>query len=408
MRLIWASAGAVAALSLLDCTVSPSLTSGSGHKDSGTDATAGAGAGGADASTTGGSDAGGASGASGASDEGGPCSSPRVDCNGQCVNLQSDNANCGKCGNACAAGLSCQNDQCTCPSGQQCGSGLLSGCTVEANNQPSCALPSGWTLVTAQGFESGSLAAGQSFCSLTSIESGSAHTGTHAAGGRYTGGDQQDCWVLSGNQIDSTTTYVSFWEYDDSSLHTNEEMFLGRRTLSGTSGSFVADIVWDVGAPGSGGCLWNCADASGSYMTSVEGNGAQGPNFALYGPSTTFGLGVWTQWEIYMSTGATNAGTNGEVKVWRDGTLLADQGGKNFVGSYDYSQASLQVGGVYTYLTWWMDSAHTQCPSPPAHSNYTTNYGDWSKADPCPGQAPPGGYGFPFSRYFDDIIVLKQ
>jgi hypothetical protein len=48
------------------------------------------------------------------------CVCGQTSCNGTCRNTRSDNANCGVCGNACAAGFPCQNGTCwssACPPG---------------------------------------------------------------------------------------------------------------------------------------------------------------------------------------------------------------------------------------------------------------------------------------------------
>ena len=48
-------------------------------------------------------------------------------CGGQCKSVTTDQQNCGSCGNACAAGLSCQNGQCLCSAGLlSCGGMCLS------------------------------------------------------------------------------------------------------------------------------------------------------------------------------------------------------------------------------------------------------------------------------------------
>jgi len=44
------------------------------------------------------------------------CTAPQTNCNGQCVNTNTDNNNCGICGNECDIGLTCTNGQCQ-PSG---------------------------------------------------------------------------------------------------------------------------------------------------------------------------------------------------------------------------------------------------------------------------------------------------
>ena len=45
------------------------------------------------------------------------CAIPQSTCGATCTDLQSDNANCGACGNACGAGTTCQSGQCLCPDG---------------------------------------------------------------------------------------------------------------------------------------------------------------------------------------------------------------------------------------------------------------------------------------------------
>jgi hypothetical protein len=46
------------------------------------------------------------------------CASGLVPCSGQCVDPSKDNANCGRCGNECAAPTACLNSTCLCPAGK--------------------------------------------------------------------------------------------------------------------------------------------------------------------------------------------------------------------------------------------------------------------------------------------------
>jgi hypothetical protein len=39
-------------------------------------------------------------------------------CNGNCVNIQTDSTNCGQCGNLCTGGKSCEGGVCKCPQNQ--------------------------------------------------------------------------------------------------------------------------------------------------------------------------------------------------------------------------------------------------------------------------------------------------
>src|SRR5213079_3278556 len=57
----------------------------------------------------------------------GACGAGQQSCGGQCKTVAIDQQNCGTCGNACAAGLSCQNGQCLCSAGLlACGSTCVS------------------------------------------------------------------------------------------------------------------------------------------------------------------------------------------------------------------------------------------------------------------------------------------
>jgi hypothetical protein len=53
----------------------------------------------------------------GGTGDGGGCTTM---CNGACANLKTDNANCGRCGNACPDGASCVQGSCQCASGTLC------------------------------------------------------------------------------------------------------------------------------------------------------------------------------------------------------------------------------------------------------------------------------------------------
>jgi Stigma-specific protein, Stig1 len=72
------------------------------------------------------------------------CPSGQTDCNGICINTMTDNANCGACGNTCAAGLTCQNGTCLgtcsgpCFGGQLCCDGVCREVGLDPSNCGSC------------------------------------------------------------------------------------------------------------------------------------------------------------------------------------------------------------------------------------------------------------------------------
>jgi endo-1,4-beta-D-glucanase Y len=59
------------------------------------------------------------------------CNSGQTECSGSCINVQTDNQNCGSCGTTCASGSSCQAGKCACTGGfVSCG-----GTCVQSNPQ---------------------------------------------------------------------------------------------------------------------------------------------------------------------------------------------------------------------------------------------------------------------------------
>jgi hypothetical protein len=82
----------------------------------------------------------GAAGAKGSGGAGGSCSG--TICSKQCVDLNSDAYNCGKCGNVCPPGgtvtLVCQQGNCVCPGGETLCNGVCVDATRDNNNCGTC------------------------------------------------------------------------------------------------------------------------------------------------------------------------------------------------------------------------------------------------------------------------------
>ena len=66
------------------------------------------------------------------------CPSGQYGCFGACLNVETDNNNCGGCGTKCTSGQTCQSGTCTCPSGQSPCNGACVDVLTDVNNCGSC------------------------------------------------------------------------------------------------------------------------------------------------------------------------------------------------------------------------------------------------------------------------------
>ena len=73
-------------------------------------------------------------------DSGTKCGSGQTDCNGKCVDLATDNGNCGKCGTKCdtSAGFLCSAKNCTCSGGTTECNGACVNTSLDKNNCGAC------------------------------------------------------------------------------------------------------------------------------------------------------------------------------------------------------------------------------------------------------------------------------
>lgn len=348
----------------------------SAEASGGSAGSAGSGAGGADSGSggTGGFNAtGGASGATGSGGSG----------------IGGSSATGGSAGSAGSAGSG----------GSASGQGLLSGCSVGPNGQPSCATPSGWTLVVADGFEGGQLVdSSKEELHGATVDCSFAHTGSCALGAEYTSNGNSYRWILKPGAIgNSHEVYVSWWEYLDSGARLNGEMFLVAALNSSQS-----DILdwWD--SPdnclnGEGpGPSYNCENAQ--IVISPQSNTQGGVNNAYYVDYLDADLGSWRQYEYHFKAN-TPGSADGQAELYVDGKLFGSWTNKNFNANISMNGMEVDVGGVYTAGA-TTDSTGTVCKL-----TGSTSYVHWcspfSACAPCP--IPPD-----FHRYWDDVIVLKK
>ncbi len=252
--------------------------------------------------------------------------------------------------------------------------------------------------MAAQGFESGT----SSQVINGTVASGFAHTGNYALGGTYAGDGQEVAWYLPAGAVNSREAYVSWWEYDESQGRFNDEMFLMRPFIGDSSGNLLQEDIFDwFGYGTSSHSGFNSTDAAmvlepqGAGATSVSWQNGGTPNW-----------GSWTQWEVHWKANDPGS-SNGEAEVYENGQLVDQWTNGNFNGTVDMTGQEIEIGGVYTKLTWY--SSGTTC------GNFIgdgTDSGprvtDFSKPCPCANQCPASGYVPVFKRYFDDIIVLKK
>jgi hypothetical protein len=66
------------------------------------------------------------------------CPEEASPCDGNCVYLKSDTANCGSCGHRCASGATCENSTCRCPTGEMDCGGTCLGTQKDTANCGSC------------------------------------------------------------------------------------------------------------------------------------------------------------------------------------------------------------------------------------------------------------------------------
>lgn len=308
---------------------------------------------------------------------------------------------------------------------------LLSGCTVSSSNQPVCgtdagtaAIPSGWTLVDAQGFESGSFNSGESAYGGTNSETISTannHTGTHSLDSYITHSYGGLGMVLAGASIASRTVYVSWWQYVQQAnpgygvSYTDWYM-----AVRGKPNGVWINSDWEVPNGYNGdNCLAACNPAQVSFY--AGGTGAGDPNFGLYMNYASYPLGSWVQYEVYIK--ANDPGSdNGEFKLYQNGVLLEsvsnandgntrcpDVGGVyecgNFVGNEDMTNQQLWIGGDWgaDYVTTLGGSPQNQDMSACSGGYFAT--GQAGTADQL---CPPSGTIPYFHIYIDDVIVMKQ
>ncbi len=269
-------------------------------------------------------------------------------------------------------------------------------------------IPSRWTLVTKQDFESSTLSSTEN--KSGTISTAKPHTGSNSLGGLYNRDQSDVSWWLRADKIGSfSEIYLSFYEYTESQARFNDEYWLAQFAKRGPSDELYQEIIIDW--------MWvpNFNDTKAYlYIVPQRAAGGVGRRARYGGALQTVPTGSWTQWEIHYRPN-TSGSSNGFLRIYKNGSLWSGNSAenKNLNGAVNMSNMSIQVGGgIYTKLAWMKD--YPTCSAPSGCSTYFGNgvdlcmsqmdwWGQSFSAPVCPNTAQSN-----FNRYFDDIILMKK
>ena len=283
--------------------------------------------------------------------------------------------------------------------------GMLTGKTPADVTAPGYVPPAGWSVVSTQDFESGSLPATQSKTSTSEFTTVQKHSGLYAMRGRYAWDAATSRWIDKATDVGPfNEIYVSMWEYYEPQARFNDELHTIRFSKRNPDGTEAMQVVFDI----YGG--FNLVNGGVWLINEGIGEGLGGYWKSYYGPSFAWGQGTWVQWEVWFKPNTVNI-PDGFMRVYQNGTLKYEVTNSMFNGKTDFKNGGVQVevGGLYTKHVWYMDY--------PTNSVCSTSYGggtgyaretNWNNPCACPNQCPPTGYVPIFYRYHDDIIVMKS
>lgn len=269
-------------------------------------------------------------------------------------------------------------------------------------------LPSGWSLVRAQNFETGSINSDET--TYGSITTDKPHSGTRSNKSRVSGDDCATGWRLNQGVATGSEIYASWYEFIDDFGKNNDEMFIFYIRKNFTNPVTYLGNRWQyLNNTGVWSKLFNID--SGQVTLFCEGNASgatPSTRYNLVSKWTSIGAGNWRQWEVYYRP-ATGGLQNGETMVYINGILQSHVKDTAFNGTVDMSGASITLGGTtYTKITWWSKPELT-CATQPSEIDTSFNRPkDFNNPCACPNQCPPSGFVPIFYRYLDDVIILQR
>lgn len=296
-------------------------------------------------------------------------------------------------------------------------SSLLTGCTLSSGNVlQGCdnsaynglttgGSANGWTIAAADGFDDGALANSRNEnLNGVSIECTFAHTGSCAIDGHTSTSNTNYQWNLNAGVVGTShDVYISWWDYTDNYTQSwNGQYRIAGVFDSGGKGSSYLDRQSGTGqycrngiGPGS---LYECQSAQ--LDDEVQCSTCNGID--NWGPAFNFINRSWKQFEIHfkantVTTPITGLDGNGELDFYVNGQLVFQKIGN--INYYDMTGMKIRIGGYYGTLK-GTDSTGTTCENPTtaAVRSYCVPF---TACSPCPIPSD-------FTRYMDDIIVLKK
>lgn len=273
-------------------------------------------------------------------------------------------------------------------------------------------LPSSWSLVIAQDFESGAVGSSE-YMNGSTITTNNPIAGNYSAEGRVYKDDRSTGWVLRQNITTGTEIYVSWYEYIDRQGKNNDETMLFAARKEGSGGNYMF-------------CRWQYLNHMGSWATAFNldtgrlvlfcegdtGVSTVSKSFAREPKNwINFGAGRVRQWEVYWKP-ATNNEKNGTTRIYLNGILKEQFADTTFNFNYDMTGASIYIGGpTYTKINWGDNERGMACAENIGQCDGGAAVGrpkNFKWPIGCQNQAPPDGYVPIFRRFIDNIIVAQR